>query len=154
MQRKQLTTHTPVTKENFLKWKEEKRRKKEQARKEAEEKRLADIKAGKTTMSGREMFVFNPDVFVDDDAALDMDDADLGERGDDVVEDEQQSAGFLGNDGDVCIFPSYYHKMTQTYVHTNIVLQETTTTTTSVDELAAQVDQSLFVEEDLPDDDE
>eukprot|EP00026_Physarum_polycephalum_P009932 Phypoly_transcript_10070.p1 GENE.Phypoly_transcript_10070~~Phypoly_transcript_10070.p1 ORF type:complete len:363 (+),score=111.53 Phypoly_transcript_10070:49-1137(+) len=72
-QRKQLKTLTPVTLETFLAWKAEKKRKKEEARKAAEEKRLADIKAGKTAMSGREMFVFNPDVFVDDDEAADDD---------------------------------------------------------------------------------
>ncbi|KYQ88621.1 CCCH-type zinc finger-containing protein [Tieghemostelium lacteum] len=71
-ERAKLTKHTPVTLETFLKWKEEKRQQKEKAQKEAEEKRLADIKAGKTSMSGREMFVFNPDLFVDDDSAIDV----------------------------------------------------------------------------------
>ncbi|KAM9987450.1 hypothetical protein ACTFIZ_005184 [Dictyostelium cf. discoideum] len=70
-ERAKLTKSTPVTLETFLKWKEDKRLQKEKAAKDAQEKRLADIKAGKTSMSGREMFVFNPDLFVDDESAID-----------------------------------------------------------------------------------
>lgn len=121
-QRKKIATHTPVTLENFLKWKEEKKRKKEQVRKEAEEKRLADIKAGKTLMSGREMFVFNPDVFVDDDEAADDD----AYRADD---DYQTPDDTNNNDED----------------------EEGTT----VNNLAVQVNESLFAGgdiDDIPDD--
>eukprot|EP01133_Synstelium_polycarpum_P016095 gene16095-19152_t len=72
LERAKITKHTPVTLETFTKWKEEKRIQKLSLAKDAEEKRIADIKAGKTSMSGREMFVFNPDLFVDDDSAIDV----------------------------------------------------------------------------------
>jgi len=70
-ERKTLLGCTPVSLERFLKWKEDKRKKKDQDRIDAEIKRKQDIKTGKTVMSGREMFVFNPDLFVDDEEALD-----------------------------------------------------------------------------------
>jgi len=71
-ERAKLTKHTPVTLETFKKWKEEKKLAKEKAEKEADAKRQADIKSGKTSMSGREMFVYNPDLFIDDDSAIDV----------------------------------------------------------------------------------
>jgi len=140
IERKKIANGTPVTLENFLKWKADKKRKKEQTKKEAEEKRLADIRAGRTAMSGREMFVFNPDMFVDDDEALNIDDEELGENqqdedgenGDDN-EDENQGE-YLGNDDE------------QSESNT------TTTTTTEGEEIAIEVNQSLFInEEDIPD---
>ncbi|EGC39403.1 hypothetical protein DICPUDRAFT_26975 [Dictyostelium purpureum] len=70
-ERAKLTKHTPVTFDTFMKWKEDKRIEKEKAAKAANDKRLADIKAGRTQMSGREMFTFNPEFFVDDDSAID-----------------------------------------------------------------------------------
>eukprot|EP01132_Coremiostelium_polycephalum_P004099 gene4099-5128_t len=54
-ERAKLTKSTPVTLETFTKWKEEKKLQKEKEAKLAEEKRQADIKAGKTQMSGREI---------------------------------------------------------------------------------------------------
>lgn len=143
IERKKIVNGTPVTRENFLKWKEEKKRKKEKAKKEAEDKRLADIKAGRTVMSGREMFVFNPDMFVDDDAALDIDDKELGENTPEGEENEEQNAEenaegeYLGNDED-----EDQAENTTT----------TTTTTSEGDELAVEVNQSLFInEDDVPD---
>jgi len=124
-ERKKLTKHTPVTKENFLIWKEEKRKKKEEARKIAEDKRMADIKAGKTVMSGREMFVFNPDVFVDDDAALEIDDEDLGENG--PTDEIETSTDYFGNN------------------------QEGES---EGDALTVEVNRSLFVDDDIPDDED
>eukprot|EP01098_Paradermamoeba_levis_P005267 TRINITY_DN2233_c0_g2_i1.p1 TRINITY_DN2233_c0_g2~~TRINITY_DN2233_c0_g2_i1.p1 ORF type:complete len:370 (-),score=161.94 TRINITY_DN2233_c0_g2_i1:42-1151(-) len=70
-QRLKLTTRTPVTLELFLKWKEEKIKQKQKKMEEDESKRKADLKVGKTSMSGREMFIFNPELFVDDEDALD-----------------------------------------------------------------------------------
>eukprot|EP00741_Cyanophora_paradoxa_P003449 tig00000704_g3350.t1 len=64
-ERKKVVGKTPVTWETFKKWKEEKEaRKKETAEKEAQEK-----KEGKRQMTGRDLFVFNPEMFVDDDEA-------------------------------------------------------------------------------------
>jgi len=139
-QRKKLMTQTPVTHENFLKWKAEKKRKKEETRKAAEEKRLADIKAGRTAMSGREMFVYNPDVFVDDDEAADdtaYEQEDLYEQVEAPSEEDQDE--YQGNGEG----------------------EETTTTTANgdgqVDNLAVQVNESLFVNgdiDDIPDDED
>jgi len=67
-ERRNLKTGTPLTLELFLKWKEDKRLAREKAAAERKEK----IKAGKTLMSGREAFEFNPDlVGGDDDLAYD-----------------------------------------------------------------------------------
>ena len=67
-ERRALTKSTPLTLELFLKWKEDKRLAKEKAAAE----RKIQIKAGKTTMSGREAFEFNPDLIAgDDDLAFD-----------------------------------------------------------------------------------
>lgn len=57
--------------ELFLKWKEEKKKKKEENEKNLKEKREADIKLGKVLRSGREMFVYNPDLFVDEENVFD-----------------------------------------------------------------------------------
>lgn len=62
-ERRSLKTSTPLTLELFLKWKEDKRLAKEKAAAERKEK----IKAGKTLMSGREAFEFNPDLVAGDD---------------------------------------------------------------------------------------
>lgn len=118
-----------------------KKRKKERVKKEAEDKRLADIKAGRTVMSGREMFVFNPDMFVDDDEALDIDDEELGENEPDGEEDGDNNGEnqdqYLGNDAD------------EGQSENNTT---TTTSTTEGDEVAVAVNQSLFInEDDIPD---
>jgi hypothetical protein len=57
--------------ENFNEWK--KKRKDKQAQEEATKKkdREAQVKAGKLVASGRELFVYNPDLFRDDDNARD-----------------------------------------------------------------------------------
>jgi len=70
-ERAKLTKRTPLTLETFLKWKEEKRKERDEQEKEQKAKREADIKSGKIMRSGREMFVFNPDLFVDDEDVLD-----------------------------------------------------------------------------------
>lgn len=73
-ERKKLTTRTPVTKENFEKWRADKAAKKKLDAEEAEKKRKADLKAGRTPMSGKEMFAYHPELFVDDDEAFQADD--------------------------------------------------------------------------------
>eukprot|EP01116_Phalansterium_solitarium_P016157 TRINITY_DN3690_c0_g1_i1.p1 TRINITY_DN3690_c0_g1~~TRINITY_DN3690_c0_g1_i1.p1 ORF type:complete len:423 (+),score=165.59 TRINITY_DN3690_c0_g1_i1:61-1329(+) len=70
-ERKQLTTRTPLTLDIFLKWKEEKKAQKEAASLEAAHKREQDIRAGKIMRSGREMFTYDPSLFVDDEGAID-----------------------------------------------------------------------------------
>jgi len=70
-ERAKLITRTPLTLELFLKWKQEKKQKLEQRAKDDALAREADIKSGKIMRSGREMFQFNPDLFVDEEDTLD-----------------------------------------------------------------------------------
>eukprot|EP01113_Clastostelium_recurvatum_P009785 TRINITY_DN1475_c0_g1_i4.p1 TRINITY_DN1475_c0_g1~~TRINITY_DN1475_c0_g1_i4.p1 ORF type:complete len:367 (+),score=145.66 TRINITY_DN1475_c0_g1_i4:47-1147(+) len=134
-ERKQLTTRTPVTLETFLVWKEQKRKRKEEEAKAAEDKRQADIKAGRTVMSGREMFVFNPDLFVDDEAATDFDISELGPDDEDDGEQEGESSSTYDD-----------------YGGSSSSSSSTTTTTTS--ELEGQINTSLFIADDTLEDTE
>lgn len=61
-----------MTFESFSKWKEEKAKEKEKKDIEDKAKREADIKSGKAMRSGREMFVYNPELFVDDEGVIDF----------------------------------------------------------------------------------
>jgi hypothetical protein len=61
---------TPVTLERFLKWKADKRVRLDKERAERDKDQPKE-KMNRSMMSGREMFVFNPDLFVDDDEAFD-----------------------------------------------------------------------------------
>jgi hypothetical protein len=54
-----------------LEWKAKKQAIKDADREAKSKQRRADIASGKVLMSGREMFVANPDWFVDDDMAAD-----------------------------------------------------------------------------------
>jgi len=65
-ERRKVVGLTPVTLESFLEWKKRKKQKKEAEILEAERKKSEDIKAGKKIMSGRDLFTYNPDLFVDD----------------------------------------------------------------------------------------
>merc|ERR1712100_73429 len=98
--RAKLETRTPVTLQSFLAWKE---RKAAEKKKKAEEEEVARKKeeakkgaAHRGVMSGRAMFDFNPDLFVDDEFAGDAedyeldDDPDLQER---VIEGTGTSIG-------------------------------------------------------------
>mmetsp|Transcript_43496 Transcript_43496/g.102315 ORF Transcript_43496/g.102315 Transcript_43496/m.102315 type:complete len:235 (-) Transcript_43496:113-817(-) len=80
---------TPITKETFLEWK---RKKKERLADEtAEEERKAQQQRGGKPhqMSGRALFTFNPDLFVDDDEAAD--DYEREDDDEDVVEIKEVS---------------------------------------------------------------
>jgi len=86
-QRSNLTAHTPLTLELFLEWKEKKHLAKEKAKAETRDKRLAE---GRSALSGREMFALNPDLFVDDDSAMESsemkrDDDDQQEMGVELI---------------------------------------------------------------------
>lgn len=73
-ERKKLTKRTPVTKENFMKWSADKAAQKKKDAEEADKKRKAELKSGRTPMSGKEMFEYHPELFVDDDEAFQADD--------------------------------------------------------------------------------
>eukprot|EP00828_Plagiopyla_frontata_P041355 TRINITY_DN5863_c0_g1_i9.p1 TRINITY_DN5863_c0_g1~~TRINITY_DN5863_c0_g1_i9.p1 ORF type:complete len:364 (-),score=114.13 TRINITY_DN5863_c0_g1_i9:210-1301(-) len=84
---------TKLTLEVFLKWKEDKkqqRKMKEEKKKEDEIKKIQAKQGGSAAvMSGRSLFIFNPNLFVDDEEALG--DKDYQERNDNMSEksDEQ-----------------------------------------------------------------
>jgi len=150
-ERKKLTTRTPVTLETFKKWKEDKIIRKAQEAKTAEEKRLADIKAGKTSMSGREMFVFNPDLFVDDESATDIN-AIFTELG-----DEQEDEGPSGENGQENGNGNENEDENEEGENNEEGSTTTTTTSENVDGLSVEVEKSLFIDADdvdLPDEDD
>eukprot|EP00727_Mastigamoeba_balamuthi_P012516 m51a1_g7888 putative zinc finger CCCH domain-containing protein (413) ;mRNA; r:75373-76807 len=65
----------PVTKESFMRWKEEKLKKREAAQKKAADEKRAAVAAGRTVLlSGRELLVYKPTLFVDDEEAANSDD--------------------------------------------------------------------------------
>eukprot|EP01097_Dermamoeba_algensis_P004240 TRINITY_DN2800_c0_g1_i1.p1 TRINITY_DN2800_c0_g1~~TRINITY_DN2800_c0_g1_i1.p1 ORF type:complete len:380 (-),score=140.34 TRINITY_DN2800_c0_g1_i1:176-1315(-) len=71
-ERAKIVNRTPLTLELFLKWKADKVIQKKKKEEEEEAKRKAELKPGKVgQMSGREMFTFNPELFIDDDDAID-----------------------------------------------------------------------------------
>jgi len=72
-ERAKLMTRTPITLESFLKWKQDKKKEREEKLVAVRAQRESDIKSGKVMRSGREMFIFNPDLFVDDDNVVDVD---------------------------------------------------------------------------------
>lgn len=82
---------TPVTKENFFEWKERKRIRKE---KELEEKRKAAEKksGGKIILSGKQLFTYDPNLFKDDDEAVDGADYEvIGDLNRDDEEEEENN---------------------------------------------------------------
>ncbi|GAM20581.1 hypothetical protein SAMD00019534_037560 [Acytostelium subglobosum LB1] len=101
MERAKLTNTTPVTLETFTKWKKDKLEQKAKMAREAEEKRTADIKAGKTSMSGREMFVYNPDLFIDDDLAIDVQSSEFAVDDSEPLANNIDKSLFIGGDEDL-----------------------------------------------------
>jgi len=101
---------TPVTLETFTKWKADRAIRKE---KELEQRILAEEAKGRKDrsqmafMSGRALFNFNPDLFVDDDGAVaddDFNDFDDNANGDEEEkkgsDDEGDEGPLYGNDND------------------------------------------------------
>lgn len=87
-----MTARTPITLEVFLKWREDKKKQKEEAEKEQKIKREQDIRVGKTMRSGREMFEFNPDLFIDEEDVLDTEELE-------PEKEEDEPAIYLSADG-------------------------------------------------------
>lgn len=76
IERYRIEKKTPVTAETFLKWKAERRSKAEVEERTREREKEAQIKAGKMLhASGRDLFTYNPDMFMaaDDEEAMDVD---------------------------------------------------------------------------------
>jgi len=68
VERAKIVTRTPITLESFLKWRENKKKENEVKAKDEREKKENEQKShGKSMRSGREVFIFNPNLFIDDD---------------------------------------------------------------------------------------
>eukprot|EP01118_Nematostelium_gracile_P004802 TRINITY_DN15730_c0_g1_i1.p1 TRINITY_DN15730_c0_g1~~TRINITY_DN15730_c0_g1_i1.p1 ORF type:complete len:373 (-),score=146.54 TRINITY_DN15730_c0_g1_i1:90-1208(-) len=139
-ERAKLTKRTPLTLETFLKWKEEKKSERVAQESEASKKREADIKSGKIMRSGREMFIFNPDLFVDDDDAIDTSEL-----------PEQMDEG-----------PIMKIEVSGTSISTRDIKNENGETEEEGEENGEedgqeneekQIEESLFVEDEIPDED-
>ena len=68
---------TPVTKDSFFAWKERRKKEKQQALEDALKKSLEDkaakkaaLKGKNSIMNGRALFAYNPELFKDDDIAV------------------------------------------------------------------------------------
>ncbi|KMS65128.1 hypothetical protein BVRB_039150, partial [Beta vulgaris subsp. vulgaris] len=91
----------PVTKESFEKWKIAQKEKAEQAVKDKVKAAMDKKALGKLTMaaglSGRDLFTFDPSLFVDDLDAADNAEMEIRETGDDDDADEDEKASALAN---------------------------------------------------------
>lgn len=74
-ERYRIKKETPVTAESFAAWKKQRKERQEAEEKAKSSKREADYRAGRLAgmVSGRDLFVYNPDLFKDDDEAMDVD---------------------------------------------------------------------------------
>lgn len=92
---------TPVTADSFAKWKAQRRAKaadEEAARKKAKE---AEVKAGRlNNVSGRDLFAYNPDLFRDDDEAMEVDYNAREDADEEVVAEVENPDLFLEEDLD------------------------------------------------------
>lgn len=106
IERYRIEKKTPVTAEAFLKWKMDRRAKQEAEERAREREKEAQIKAGKMLhVSGRDLFMYNPEMFGDDEEAMDVDytrreeEENQEQREDQDVPDIDEEA-FLGEDLD------------------------------------------------------
>lgn len=73
-ERYRIHKETPVTAETFARWKLDRKRRAEEEEQRTRRSREAEIKAGRLgNVSGRDLFVYQPDLFRDDDEAMDVD---------------------------------------------------------------------------------
>lgn len=101
IERYRIEKKTPVTAETFLKWKADRRAKQEQEDRVREREKEAQIKAGKILhASGRDLFMYNPEMFVDgdDDEAMDVD---YTQREDSDTEMQLPAAGDAGGSDEI-----------------------------------------------------
>lgn len=87
---------TPVTEASFAEWKKKRIEKKKLEEDEKKKAKEAAIKAGKAlSLSGRDLFTYRPDLFVDDDEAGDDDLYQNREASDGEESDEPQKYGMV-----------------------------------------------------------
>eukprot|EP01122_Echinamoeba_exundans_P013126 TRINITY_DN5676_c0_g1_i1.p1 TRINITY_DN5676_c0_g1~~TRINITY_DN5676_c0_g1_i1.p1 ORF type:complete len:276 (+),score=111.40 TRINITY_DN5676_c0_g1_i1:143-970(+) len=128
MRAKLTGTKTPVNATTFAEWKARKKREKELEDQQKSAKRLADIKAGKAAKTGRELVNFNPELFVDDDDAVETIER---EEPEELLEDVEAEA-----------LPGQF---------SNLSVGGSSSSNAGE---SVPIDESLFQAEDLPDDDE
>lgn len=94
-ERYKIVKTTPVTAESFAKWKKDRKERQDAESRQRTKNREADFRAGRLAgmVSGRDLFVFNPDLFKDDDEAMDVD---YTNREDD--EQGQEAAAPIGDE--------------------------------------------------------
>jgi hypothetical protein len=107
-----------------LKWREDKKKKKEETDKASREKRATEVRTGGAMRSGRELFEFNADLFVDEDDVLDTEELE-------PEKDEDEG-------------PVRYIEATGTSINLTI-------TNNGEDE---EVNEDLFTDENIPEDEE
>jgi len=135
-ERAKLTKRTPITLENFLAWKEEKKKEKL----EQEKARNVEIKTGKAMRSGREMFTFNPELFKDDE------DADVVDFEGLEPEDKYEGPVVIIDATGTSIRRIIKTEDGEEYDDTNGKKEET-----NQDQKSSNVQEELFVEDDIPD---
>lgn len=64
---------TPVTAESFAKWKQERKAKQEAEERAVQKSKETQIKAGKLIGSGKDLFTYRPELFADDEEAMEVD---------------------------------------------------------------------------------
>jgi len=117
---------TPVTLERFLEWKKKKEEERKKKEEEEAKKRSEDLKSGRAVMSGRELLTFNPELFmIDDDDVMDVEI--LKKETDGVDQDEEK------------VDEGFYDA-------------EAENAEENAEEKVEAIDESLFKEEDLPED--
>ncbi|KAI5184919.1 hypothetical protein NEHOM01_0470 [Nematocida homosporus] len=84
---------TPMNEELFNRWKKEREQQKLRESKEQERIKEGNIRLGKIVPSGKDLFVYKPDLFVDDDEALECDynarEEEIDSEEEEVVQDLQ-----------------------------------------------------------------
>jgi len=93
---------TPVTEESFAAWKKKRIEKKKVEDDEKKKAKEAAIKAGKSlSLSGRDLFTYRPDLFVDDEEAFGGDAYENRETSDgEQSDDEPRQYGMVSDDDD------------------------------------------------------
>ncbi|PJF19067.1 hypothetical protein PSACC_01118 [Paramicrosporidium saccamoebae] len=105
-ERYRIEKKTPVTAESFLKWKADRKAKQELEERQREKEKESQIKAGKMLhASGRDLFMYNPEMFMvdDDEEAMDVDytrreDDEMEEIASEVVDELVDEDAFLDED--------------------------------------------------------
>ena len=90
---------TPITESTFNAWLEAKRKKRAAEAKKKVEAEMRKKAGGKglSVLSGRDLYTYNKDLFVDDEAAADVNDANVS----DIAEKVQSDLFLDGNDDDL-----------------------------------------------------